>query len=213
MVVPGRVVRPPGGLARAVEEKELLRRNLLVLISPFLRRRVEEEVGVGLIELPLLSLAAVARALSSSVRTRHISHARTCCTSNPLSNRDSMTLTSRRRGKGSLPPEAGMAVVVDCLRGLLGRGCSSEKELRDVGAKKMLSLSLFCLSRAVVVLLLLLLVLLVMLRTCEVLRFVPPPLPPRLGSRKRVSFSCTAPPPVARPHRRNVSNGSSACKA
>jgi len=125
-----------------------------------------------------------------------------------------MTLTSRRRGKGSLPPEAGMAVVVDRLRGLLGRGCSSEKELRDVGAKKMLSLSLFCISRAVLVLLLLLLlVLLVMLRTCKVLRFVLPPLPPRLGSRKRVSFSCTAPPPVARPNRRNVSSVSSACKA
>jgi hypothetical protein len=86
----------------------------------------------------------------------------------------------------------------------------------------LLPLSLFCLSRTVLLLLLLLVVLLlvvvvvlllllllVMFRTCEALRF---PLLPRVGSRKRVSFFCTA-PPVARPHRRNVSIVSLPCKA
>lgn len=196
------VVRPPAG--------GLLRRSVFVLIWAEV---VVVEVGVGLVELSF-SLAAAAMALSSSVSTLHISQARTCCTSRPLSNRDSMTFTSSRRGKGSLPPEADMAgvVIVFCLRGLLlGRGCSSEKELRDVGAKKMLpllSLSLFCLSRAVLLLQMLLQMLLLqmlLLQVVVVLRFP--------SSRKRVSFSCTAPPPEAKPHRRNVSIVSLPCKA
>ena len=76
VVVPGRVVRPPGGLARVTYEEALQRRSVLVLTSPFFKSRAEvvvEEVGVGLVEL-FVSLAAAVRALSStSVSTRHIS--------------------------------------------------------------------------------------------------------------------------------------------
>lgn len=58
IVVPGRVVSPPRTLARATDEKELLRRKVGVSAFSFLSFlmvravvAVEVEIGVGLVQL------------------------------------------------------------------------------------------------------------------------------------------------------------------